>query len=136
MPLRSVKMNRFIFGFQRRVWCPKWTPLSSSWRIVTTAMVVPLVFGCRDGPGGRRPDADDPPDPAQLFERGPSGAPHLTGVPGGLTACEVGSPERAAVHSVRRVPRRGRAAPTGAPRRSPWVDAPLRRPSHARRAPP
>src|SRR5689334_16186651 len=33
-------MNRFIFGFQRRVWCPKWTPLSSSWRMVTTAMVV------------------------------------------------------------------------------------------------
>ena len=39
MPLRSVKMKRFIFGFQRRVWCPKWTPLSSSWRMVTTAMV-------------------------------------------------------------------------------------------------
>jgi hypothetical protein len=31
-------MNRFIFGFQRRVWCPKWTPLSRSWRMVTTAM--------------------------------------------------------------------------------------------------
>src|SRR5450759_4167468 len=40
MPLRSVKMNRFIFGFHRRVWCPKWTPLSSSWRMVTT---VPLL---------------------------------------------------------------------------------------------
>jgi hypothetical protein len=32
-------MKRFIFGFQRRVWCPKCTPLSSSWRIVTTAIV-------------------------------------------------------------------------------------------------
>jgi hypothetical protein len=31
-------MKRFIFGFQRRVWWPKWTPLSSSWRIVTTGM--------------------------------------------------------------------------------------------------
>src|SRR5665647_2073668 len=31
-------MKRFILGFQRRVWCPKWTPLSRSWRIVTTAM--------------------------------------------------------------------------------------------------
>src|SRR5689334_10372269 len=40
MPLRSVKMKRFILGFQRRVWCPKWTPLSSSWRMVTTATVV------------------------------------------------------------------------------------------------
>ncbi|GAA2138775.1 hypothetical protein GCM10009802_48460 [Streptomyces synnematoformans] len=47
MPLRSVKMKRFIFGFQRRVWCPKWTPLSSSSRIVTTAMAVLLVcLGC------------------------------------------------------------------------------------------
>ena len=26
MPLRSVKMYGFIFGFQRRVWWPKWTP--------------------------------------------------------------------------------------------------------------
>src|SRR5918993_1477268 len=40
MPLRSVMMKRFIFGFQRRVWCPKWTPLSRSWRMVTTAMMV------------------------------------------------------------------------------------------------
>src|SRR4051794_16966513 len=37
MPLRSVKMNRFIFGFQRRVWCPKWTPLSSRFFMLTTA---------------------------------------------------------------------------------------------------
>ena len=38
MPLRSPKMKRFIFGFQRRVWCPKWTPASSICRIVMTAM--------------------------------------------------------------------------------------------------
>src|ERR1044071_9273311 len=44
MPLRSVKMKRFILGFQRRVWCPKWTPLSSSWRMVTAAMVVSPGF--------------------------------------------------------------------------------------------
>src|SRR6476661_6819844 len=43
MPLRSVMMKRFIFGFQRRVWCPKWTPLSRSWRMVTTAMPCLLV---------------------------------------------------------------------------------------------
>jgi hypothetical protein len=49
MPLRSVKMKRFIFGFQRRVWCPKWTPLSSSWRIVTTAMGGAFLCGCRSG---------------------------------------------------------------------------------------
>src|SRR6476646_9082007 len=28
MPFRSPKMNGFIFGFQRFVWCPKWTPAS------------------------------------------------------------------------------------------------------------
>src|SRR6266571_4281157 len=29
MPERSAKMKRRIFGFHRRVWCPKWTPASS-----------------------------------------------------------------------------------------------------------
>ena len=38
MPLRSPKMKRFIFGFQRRVWCPKWTPASSICRMVMTAI--------------------------------------------------------------------------------------------------
>src|SRR5262245_60059876 len=37
MPLRSPKMNSFIFGFQRRTWCPKWTPASSNSFIVTVA---------------------------------------------------------------------------------------------------
>src|SRR5574341_1367480 len=37
MPLRSPKMNCFIFGFQRRVWCPKWTPASSRSLIETLA---------------------------------------------------------------------------------------------------
>jgi hypothetical protein len=36
MPLRSPKMNLRIFGFQRRVWWPKWTPASSSCFMVTT----------------------------------------------------------------------------------------------------
>jgi hypothetical protein len=30
IPLRSAKMNRRILGFQRRVWCPKWTPAARS----------------------------------------------------------------------------------------------------------
>jgi len=30
MPLRAVKMYGFIFGFQRLVWCPKWTPLPAA----------------------------------------------------------------------------------------------------------
>jgi len=37
MPPRSPKMKRFIFGFQRRVWWPKWTPASKSSRMLTTA---------------------------------------------------------------------------------------------------
>src|SRR4051794_5837924 len=64
MPLRSVKMNRFIFGFQRRVWCPKCTPLSSSCFMLTTAIAASLVcarppaalLGCDAGTGVvRRP---------------------------------------------------------------------------------
>src|SRR5439155_26542304 len=38
MPLRAVKMYRFIFGFQRLVWCPKWTPASRSCLSVTSGM--------------------------------------------------------------------------------------------------
>ena len=45
MPLRSVKMKRRIFGFQRRVWWPKWTPASRSSRIVTAGMVAPRFDG-------------------------------------------------------------------------------------------
>src|SRR5689334_14145404 len=43
MPDRSVKMKRRIFGFQRRVWWPKWTPASSRSRMVATA--IGLLFG-------------------------------------------------------------------------------------------
>src|SRR5659263_722451 len=45
MPFRSVRMKRFILGFHLRVWCPKWTPLSRSWRTVTTAMARPFGTG-------------------------------------------------------------------------------------------
>src|SRR3954470_11901947 len=58
MPPRSVKMNRFIFGFQRRVWWPKWTPASSSSRMETTAKAAPfrLIWvapAAADGTGAR-----------------------------------------------------------------------------------
>src|SRR4051794_24276030 len=73
MPLRSVKMNRFILGFQRRVWCPKWTPLSSSWRMVTTAMVV--------SPCGTRVPVlvDSPPDGGDLAPASRSHGVQLSG---------------------------------------------------------
>ena len=37
IPLRSAKMYFFIRGSQRLTWCPKWTPDSSRFFIVTTA---------------------------------------------------------------------------------------------------
>src|ERR1700678_1270773 len=45
-------MYGFILGFQRRVWCPKCTPASSSSRMVTTDMRGPLwlPFACRPWP--------------------------------------------------------------------------------------
>src|SRR6478736_1233978 len=47
-------MKRFILGFQRRVWCPKWTPLSRSWRMVTTAMPCPPGVSLVGSVGGAR----------------------------------------------------------------------------------
>ena len=50
-------MKRFILGFQRRVWWPKWTPASSSCFMVTTATClfpfVPTVGRCRTRVQGR-----------------------------------------------------------------------------------
>src|SRR5215218_4845354 len=40
MPPRSPWMKRRIFGFQRRVWWPKWTPASRSSRSSTWGMVL------------------------------------------------------------------------------------------------
>ncbi len=37
--LRSPKMKGAIFGFQKRVWCPKWTPASSICRMDMLAMI-------------------------------------------------------------------------------------------------
>src|SRR5436305_3445914 len=54
MPDRSVKMKRRIFGFQRRVWWPKWTPASSRSRMEATAIVIaPCGFALRCTGGDR-----------------------------------------------------------------------------------
>src|SRR5688500_18647243 len=50
-------MNRFIFGFQRRVWCPKWTPASNSCFMVTTGAIARLSDGWV-GPAWRAPWSD------------------------------------------------------------------------------
>src|SRR3954470_18691600 len=63
MPSRSPKMNRRIFGFQRRVWWPKCTPASSRSRRSTwmsVAIEAPWVglCGCaRPAPSRTRRDA-------------------------------------------------------------------------------
>ena len=44
MPLRASKMYFFIFGFQRLVWWPKWTPASRSIFMVTTDMLTYLLL--------------------------------------------------------------------------------------------
>src|SRR5438105_801041 len=59
IPLRSMKMKRFIFGFHRRAWCPKWTPDSKSCFIVTTATAFSLDASAsrpRRALAGRRRD--------------------------------------------------------------------------------
>src|SRR5579875_2533005 len=78
MPLRSQKMNRFIFGFQRRVWWPKWTPASSNCLMVTTAIrnVTPS-HRLRVQPGAS----------ARAF----SGAEATVGAPGGVPRLPKGS---------------------------------------------
>src|SRR5438105_5472700 len=61
MPLRLPKMYSFIFGFQRLVWCPKWTPASSSSFMVMLANLPPhwiasgKVLPRRSGLHSRRP---------------------------------------------------------------------------------
>ena len=42
MPFRSPKMYGFIFGFQRLVWWPKWTPASSRSFIAIAVKTVTL----------------------------------------------------------------------------------------------
>src|SRR4051812_18757304 len=56
MPSRSPKMKRRIFGFQRRVWWPKWTPASSSSRMPTwVAMKLLGSIGTSARPASRGP---------------------------------------------------------------------------------
>src|SRR5215510_8733336 len=44
MPLRAPNMYGFILGFQRLVWCPKWTPASSSC-FIEISLIMFFSFG-------------------------------------------------------------------------------------------
>jgi hypothetical protein len=62
MPFRSMKMNFFICGFQRRVWCPKCTPASSR-SFITSSATTFLLWGCIRRPAvvhERRPPQGTP----------------------------------------------------------------------------
>src|SRR6266545_7211202 len=85
MPPRSVKMKRRIFGFQRRVWWPKWTPASKSSRIETTDIGIRspfwLVFGyCRRGLAGTGIRRTPAPPPRSIHRIG-YGKPLQSSVP-------------------------------------------------------
>ena len=43
--LRAPKMKGRILGFQKRVWCPKWTPACNMSRMLTAAILSFLCFG-------------------------------------------------------------------------------------------
>src|SRR2546421_69940 len=76
MPPRSVKMKRFIFGFQRRVWWPKWTPASSSSFMETTGMVSPflrLSWWCAGRPRWKPGLSAEPPSTSVIPRFGGSG---------------------------------------------------------------
>src|SRR5947209_13643388 len=75
MPLRAPKMNAFIFGFQRLVWWPKWTPASIISRMVigasadgwdsvpsdeSTAVSMVFLLRCCRRPRRRRSKPDRP----------------------------------------------------------------------------
>ena len=65
IPLRSAKMYSRIFGFHRRVWCPKWTPASSSCFMVVAAIWGKLLWFFLRSP--RFPVID----PARIWLRAP-----------------------------------------------------------------
>src|SRR5688572_27636451 len=87
--LRSPKMKGDIFGFQKRVWCPKWTPASSICRMDTPDM---------DTPGWVKP----PRIPTAIPERPGSKARKLQEHPAaGLSIRVWGSlPKKAALYTM------------------------------------
>src|SRR5947207_8366625 len=73
MPLRSPKMYSFILGFQRLVWCPKWTPASSSSFMVMFAKLPPYMDCILRGTAGPARDYI----PARNMWREDFGSPNL-----------------------------------------------------------
>src|SRR6185295_16491579 len=61
MPFRSPKMYFAIFGFQRLVWWPKWTPASRSSFMVICAIAGYLRSVCLRAPCGLRSSRRPPP---------------------------------------------------------------------------
>src|SRR4051794_9127736 len=93
-------MNRFIFGFQRRVWCPKWTPASRRSFMETTGICAP--FSVLTALRRRRLDGDRlggrPPSTSRSRRiEGPDGAWYrhpLSLLLGGPSSSAVPAPRR------------------------------------------
>src|SRR3982750_4233297 len=136
MPLGSGKMNRFIFWFQRRVWCPKCTPLSSSCFMLTTAIAALLVcarplaalLGSSRAPGGAPPWRPAAPHPRRL----PVGTEVATAPPDAAGGGRAKSTRRNGAHRTAYAspagvrPQRSRpstAPPAGHHRHPPRIDA-------------
>src|SRR5205823_2379463 len=98
MPLRAVKMYGRILGFQRLVWCPKWTPASRSCFKVTCGTLDSSLFHLRpgrvlkaQGSAGRASSVAG--TGRQDYTRGSSASNDGRGKPPAPTAAPSASPE-------------------------------------------
>src|SRR4051794_35491708 len=106
MPLRSVKMNRFIFGFQRRGWGPEGTPPVGRWFFLVAAIFGSLVcarppaalLGCDAGTGWCAALASGGATHPAIACRDRGGGPPRGS---GMRTREVDPSERAAPDSIR-----------------------------------
>ena len=86
-----------IFGFHRRVLWPKWTPASSSWRIVNDGKAMDSLLFRFDRRGHR---------PARLKEDGTrdTGATREWEEPRRVPACEMGALDKGAWSAMQAKP--------------------------------
>ena len=94
--LRSPKMKGSIFGFQKRVWCPKWTPASSICRMVTRHD--------RSPKGGLWPPRIPDDDPAAPGTDGAPPAPFPDTRSQVLMRVWIALPKKAALYTMKFLP--------------------------------
>src|ERR1035438_10806114 len=102
MPPRSPWMKRRIFGFQRRVWWPKWTPPASSSAMPTAATGYSLfMYAIEVRANGVDPETVTT---RSLLRAGPAPRPHGSKIRIETSGYPFGAPQRAEeVRGQRRV---------------------------------